>query len=70
MAAPETSAAPVAAPPAPLAEGLDEARRYHQAGNVERAAAIYRRLVQAEPNNGQVWYLLNFAMWWNSYVRA
>jgi len=40
---------------------LDEARREHQAGNVERAVGLYRQLLLAQPNNAQVWYLLGAA---------
>jgi FkbM family methyltransferase len=48
-----------ALPTAPVS--FDEARRQHQSGNVERAVGLYRQLLLAEPNNGQVWYLLGAA---------
>ncbi|HWB10621.1 MAG TPA: FkbM family methyltransferase [Pirellulales bacterium] len=40
------------------AASFDEARRQHQAGNIERAVGLYRQLLLAEPNNAQAWYLL------------
>jgi FkbM family methyltransferase len=40
---------------------FDEARRQHQAGNIERAVGLYRQLLLAEPNNAQAWYLLGAA---------
>ncbi|HEX7448934.1 MAG TPA: tetratricopeptide repeat protein [Pirellulales bacterium] len=41
---------------------FDDARREHQAGNTEKAAALYRQSLLAEPNNAQAWYLLGAAL--------
>ncbi len=40
---------------------FEEARRQHQAGNVERAVELYRGLLAAEPQHAQAWYLLGAA---------
>ncbi|HVX10534.1 MAG TPA: FkbM family methyltransferase [Pirellulales bacterium] len=52
-------------PPVPPAAGapasFDEARRLHQAGSVEQAVALYRRVLLDEPNNAQAWYLMGAA---------
>jgi tetratricopeptide (TPR) repeat protein len=37
-----------------LATGL----RYHQAGDLSRAAQVYQKVVKQEPGNAQAWYLL------------
>ncbi|HEX7379880.1 MAG TPA: tetratricopeptide repeat protein [Pirellulales bacterium] len=40
---------------------FDEARRQHQAGNVEQAVGLYRQVLLKEPNNAQAWYLMGAA---------
>jgi tetratricopeptide (TPR) repeat protein len=40
------------------AELLPLAWRLHQAGDLPRAEQVYRQLLQQEPGNAQVWYLL------------
>lgn len=40
---------------------FEEARRQHQAGNVERAVQLYREVLAAEPQHAQAWYLLGAA---------
>ena len=50
---------PKTAPAGPV--GFDEARRQHQAGNIETAVGLYRQLLLDEPNHAQVWYLLGAA---------
>jgi tetratricopeptide (TPR) repeat protein len=40
---------------------FDEARRQHQAGNVEHAVSLYRRVLLDDPNNAQAWYLMGAA---------
>jgi tetratricopeptide (TPR) repeat protein len=37
---------------------LPLARMYHQAGNLRQAEQIYRQILQAEPGQAEVWYLL------------
>lgn len=55
-------------PPPPISRAapgvppsFEEARRQHQAGNVERAVQLYRELLAAEPQHAQAWYLLGAA---------
>jgi Flp pilus assembly protein TadD len=41
-----------------LADALDEAAKYHRAGDLGRAEPIYRQVIQADPTNANVWRLL------------
>src|SRR5439155_10330576 len=45
----------------PLAEAFRIAVRYHQAGQVQKAISIYRQILQADPSNAHVYYLLGAA---------
>src|SRR5207245_2462774 len=40
---------------------LKVALRYHQSGQLQEAAPIYRQILQADPNNAHVHYLLGAA---------
>jgi tetratricopeptide (TPR) repeat protein len=44
-----------------LPEALQIAKRHHQTGSVQQAADIYRQVIQADPDNPQVQYLLGAA---------
>ncbi|HLJ94023.1 MAG TPA: tetratricopeptide repeat protein [Gemmataceae bacterium] len=44
-----------------LAEALQIAVRHHQAGHLQEAAPIYRQILQADPKNAHVYYLLGAA---------
>jgi tetratricopeptide (TPR) repeat protein len=39
-------------------ELLDAARRFHKAGDLSRAEQAYQQILQTDPHNAQVWYLL------------
>lgn len=42
----------------PPAESFEAAWRHHQAGELNQAEAIYRQILQREPRNGRVWFVL------------
>lgn len=44
-----------------IPEALARAWQHHRAGDLPRAESIYRQILQAEPANAQVWYLLGAA---------
>jgi FkbM family methyltransferase len=43
------------------ADALAIARQYHQAGDLEQATQLYRQILQIDPGNAEVWYLLGAA---------
>src|SRR5580765_683594 len=43
---------------ASVAETVETARRYHQAGALPQAEQLYRQVLQVEPNHGETLYLL------------
>ena len=46
---------------AKAASTLNEAFRLHQSGNLDEAEAMYRRILRANPRNGDAWHLLGVA---------
>jgi tetratricopeptide (TPR) repeat protein len=47
---------------APIEETLTAARQHHQAGRLHEARQLYQQILQADPSQAQVWYLLG-ALW-------
>ena len=43
---------------ATIPEAHAVAMQFHQAGNLQQAEAIYRQILQADPNHADAWHLL------------
>lgn len=41
-----------------MGDAFETAWQYHQAGDLRRAEELYRRILQREPRNGRVWFVL------------